>query len=192
MFFSILRIQERGVLDKIAERMLPAMPMCKQTTTFNSARLADVYSAFIILILGIVTAFTLGVSERIWHGRKRMQDKIIRGMKSHGLHLNHDNNRLHNSLNHRFDTRAPGNGQDFPRTNHVSNFHYYVRNERSTIDGNESNVHRDTFQRDNVDNNNKSNYNVGFGSFRKKLNRPTRVQFDKNDDKNKKPIPYQY
>ncbi|XP_014600681.1 PREDICTED: uncharacterized protein LOC106785053 [Polistes canadensis] len=80
---SILRIQEHGVLRRIAERMLPEMPTCKAPTTFNSARLADVYSAFLILIVGLITAVSIGIFERIWNKRKQMQESIVRGFRHH-------------------------------------------------------------------------------------------------------------
>ncbi|XP_066580884.1 uncharacterized protein [Prorops nasuta] len=86
---SILRIQERGLLNRIAERMMPDMPKCKALTTFHSARLADVYSAFIILLFGIVVAASLGIFERVWSKRKLMQQTIVRGIRNHHLHLPH-------------------------------------------------------------------------------------------------------
>lgn len=42
-------MRERGVITRIGERMLPDMPKCHEHTTFHTARIADVYSAFIIL-----------------------------------------------------------------------------------------------------------------------------------------------
>ncbi|XP_031846029.1 glutamate receptor 1 isoform X2 [Nomia melanderi] len=82
---NILRIRERGVLDRITERMLPEMPQCKSPTTFHSARLADVYSAFFILIAGGVTAVSIWIAERIWNKRRQMKDTIIRGMRQRHL-----------------------------------------------------------------------------------------------------------
>lgn len=76
--FSILRIQEHGVLDRVTERMLPEMPRCMALTTFHSARLADVYSAFFILIAGLITATSIGILERIWKNRKRIQKSLSR------------------------------------------------------------------------------------------------------------------
>ncbi|XP_043272171.1 glutamate receptor 1-like isoform X2 [Venturia canescens] len=77
---SILRMKERGVIDRIRERMLPDMPQCQALTTFHSARIADVYSAFIILVIGIVTSFCLGVFERIWDQRRRVRTRLSRGL----------------------------------------------------------------------------------------------------------------
>lgn len=82
---NILRIRERGVLNRITEQMLPEMPQCKSPTTFHSARLADVYSAFFILIAGGLTAVSIGIAERIWNKRRQMKDTIVRGMRHRHL-----------------------------------------------------------------------------------------------------------
>ncbi|XP_057337583.1 glutamate receptor 1-like [Microplitis mediator] len=74
---SILRMRERGVIDRIGDRMLPNMPKCRDPTTFHSARIADVYSAFIILAIGIVTAVCIGLAERMWSKRKKFKNKLI-------------------------------------------------------------------------------------------------------------------
>ncbi|XP_047357286.1 uncharacterized protein LOC124952037 isoform X1 [Vespa velutina] len=103
---SILRIQEHGVLRRIAEKMLPEMPRCKAPTTFNSARFADVYSAFLILIVGLITAVSIGIFERIWNKRKQMQDSIVRGFREHHFiphmpHIHfHYHHRHHQQLDH--------------------------------------------------------------------------------------------
>ncbi|XP_035732103.1 uncharacterized protein LOC118446041 isoform X2 [Vespa mandarinia] len=117
---SILRIQEHGVLRRIAEKMLPEMPRCKAPTTFNSARFADVYSAFLILIVGLITAVSIGIFERIWNKRKQMQDSIVRGFREHHFiphmpHIHfHYHHRHHQQLDHH---PLPHN------TNHHSNRH---------------------------------------------------------------------
>ncbi|XP_076629124.1 glutamate receptor ionotropic, delta-2 isoform X1 [Colletes latitarsis] len=82
---NILRIRERGVLNRITEQMLPEMPQCKSPTTFHSARLADVYSAFFILIAGGLTAISIWIAERIWNKRLQMKNSIVRGMRQRHL-----------------------------------------------------------------------------------------------------------
>ncbi|RLZ02168.1 Ionotropic receptor 102 [Cephus cinctus] len=74
---SILRMKERGVLERIGERMLPGMPQCEAPTTFHSARFADVYSAYVILVAGVVTAFGLGILERLWIKRRYVKKHIM-------------------------------------------------------------------------------------------------------------------
>ncbi|XP_034944276.1 uncharacterized protein [Chelonus insularis] len=74
---SILKMREHGVIDRIADRMLPDMPKCRDSTTFRSARIADVYSAFIILMIGVVTAISLGIVERIWNNRLNLKNKLF-------------------------------------------------------------------------------------------------------------------
>ena len=69
--------------------MLPEMPRCKSPTTFHSARLADVYSAFFILIAGSVSAVSIWVVERIWHKRRQMKETIVRGIRQHHLMPSH-------------------------------------------------------------------------------------------------------
>ncbi|KAL6268602.1 hypothetical protein P5V15_001734 [Pogonomyrmex californicus] len=93
---NILRIYERGVLDKIQERMLPTMPRCAASAAFHSARFADVYSAFFLLMAGIVIAISIGIIERIWNKRRQMRETIVRGIREHNLiphlhfHHHHD------------------------------------------------------------------------------------------------------
>ncbi|XP_053980714.1 uncharacterized protein LOC128877434 isoform X2 [Hylaeus volcanicus] len=82
---NILRIRERGVLNRITEQMLPEMPQCKSPTTFHSARLADVYSAFFILIAGGLTAISIWIAERIWNKRRQMKNTIVRGIRQSHL-----------------------------------------------------------------------------------------------------------
>lgn len=82
---SILRIYERGVLDKIQERMLPRMPRCAASADFHSARLADVYSAFFLLVAGMVIAISIGIFERIWNKRRQMRETVVRGIRKHNL-----------------------------------------------------------------------------------------------------------
>ncbi|RLU24881.1 hypothetical protein DMN91_002972 [Ooceraea biroi] len=82
---NILRIYERGVLHKIQERMLPKMPSCATPATFHSARLTDVYTAFFLLVAGMIIAISLGIAERIWNKRRQMQETIVRGIREHHL-----------------------------------------------------------------------------------------------------------
>ncbi|XP_023288062.1 uncharacterized protein LOC105697490 [Orussus abietinus] len=78
---SIMRIRERGVLDRILHRMMPSMPKCYTPTTFHSARLADVYSAIVILAIGVVMSFFIGIIERLWYKRRRLRERILRGVR---------------------------------------------------------------------------------------------------------------
>ena len=100
---SILRIYERGVLDKIQERMLPTMPRCAASADFHSARLADVYSAFFLLVAGMVIAISIGIFERIWNKRRQMQETVVRGIRKHNLishlHFHHHHDGGHNRSN---------------------------------------------------------------------------------------------
>ncbi|XP_020286535.1 glutamate receptor ionotropic, delta-2-like [Pseudomyrmex gracilis] len=82
---NILRSSEYGVLNKIQERMLPTMPRCASSAAFHSARLADVYSAFFLLVAGMITAISIGIVERIWNKRRQMRETIIRGICHHNL-----------------------------------------------------------------------------------------------------------
>ncbi|XP_069688691.1 probable glutamate receptor [Periplaneta americana] len=66
---SLLRMREAGVLGPIQERMLPPMPRCQAYSAFNSASLTDVYSAFLVLVVGLATAIFMGISEKIWKRR---------------------------------------------------------------------------------------------------------------------------
>lgn len=69
--------------------MLPEMPRCKSSTTFHSARLADVYSAFFILIAGGIVAIFIWIIERIWHKRRQMKETIVRRVRQRRLMPSH-------------------------------------------------------------------------------------------------------
>ncbi|XP_033225168.1 glutamate receptor 4-like [Belonocnema kinseyi] len=80
---SIFRIREHGVLDRIKEKMLPEMPKCQDTSNFNSASLVDVYSAFGLLLGGMVISLALCLFERIWTNRIFVQDHFFRSIRAH-------------------------------------------------------------------------------------------------------------
>ncbi|KAH0568533.1 hypothetical protein KQX54_021145 [Cotesia glomerata] len=95
---NILRMLERGVIDRIGDRMLPDMPKCRDPTTFHSARIADVYSAFIILAIGIMIAVCIGLVERIWSKRLKFKNKLrqiidiyLRKKQTSEVHINKNN-----------------------------------------------------------------------------------------------------
>ncbi|XP_024875132.1 glutamate receptor ionotropic, delta-2-like [Temnothorax curvispinosus] len=105
---NILRICERGVLDKIQERMLPTMPRCASSAAFNSARLADVYSAFFLLVAGMIIAISIGIFERIWNKRRQMRETVVRRIRKHNLipHL-HFHHHHHDGGRDRLNARRP-------------------------------------------------------------------------------------
>ncbi|XP_029160937.1 glutamate receptor ionotropic, delta-2-like [Nylanderia fulva] len=106
---NILRIYERGVLDKIQERMLPTMPRCAASAAFHSARLTDVYSAFFLLTAGMVIAISIGIVERIWNKRKQMQETIVRSLRDHHLipHINFHHQHHRDRPNDRLHFQSP-------------------------------------------------------------------------------------
>nr|XP_033329772.1 uncharacterized protein LOC117222261 [Megalopta genalis] len=127
---NILKIRERGVQNRITERMLPEMPQCKSSTTFHSARLADVYSAFFILIAGGLTAISIWIAERIWNKRQQMKDVIVRRMRqrhlmsslSHLPHLPHFHHlHLHSHRKRQNDLRL-SDGTQYGQTKAKENF----------------------------------------------------------------------
>lgn len=124
---SILRIQEHGVLRRIAERMLPEMPTCKAPTTFNSARFADVYSAFLILIVGLITAVSIGIFERIWNKRKQMQESIVRGFREHHFipHMPHIQFHYHHRHHQHLDQHPPPHNTNRHSDHHPSHRGYH-------------------------------------------------------------------
>ncbi|XP_076239157.1 glutamate receptor ionotropic, delta-2 [Calliopsis andreniformis] len=73
---NILKIRERGVLNRLTERMMPEMPQCG------------------------LTAISIWIVERIWNKRRQMKDTIVRGMRQRHLmrnfsHLPHLHLRTH-------------------------------------------------------------------------------------------------
>lgn len=87
--------------------MLPTMPRCASSAAFNSARLADVYSAFFLLVAGMVIAISIGIFERIWNNRKQMRETVMRGIRKHNpiphFHFHHH----HVDHHDRLDARQP-------------------------------------------------------------------------------------
>ncbi|XP_039305690.1 uncharacterized protein LOC120357893 [Solenopsis invicta] len=83
--------------------MLPTMPRCATSAAFHSARLADVYSAFFLLMAGMVTAISIGIFERIWNKRKQMGQTVVRGIRKHNpishFHFHHHHDGDHNRPN---------------------------------------------------------------------------------------------
>ncbi|XP_068082281.1 glutamate receptor ionotropic, kainate glr-3 [Anabrus simplex] len=75
---SLMRMREAGVLDRLRELMLPSMPRCQAYSTFNSARLSDVYSAFMVLGGGLVVGASLGITEALWRHRNQVTKLLTR------------------------------------------------------------------------------------------------------------------
>jgi len=77
------------------------MPWCATPVTFHSASLTDVYTAFFLLVAGMIIAISIGIAEKIWNKRKQMQETIVRGIREHHLiphihfHHHHDHHREH-------------------------------------------------------------------------------------------------
>ena len=63
--------------------MLPEMPKCQDTSNFNSASLVDVYSAFVVLLAGMVISLAICLLERIWIKRTLVQEQFLRGIRVH-------------------------------------------------------------------------------------------------------------
>ncbi|CAG2066449.1 unnamed protein product [Timema podura] len=63
---SLLRMRESGALSLVQNQMLAPMPYCQVYSTFNSARLSDVYSAFLLLGIGLLVGLVGGVAEATW------------------------------------------------------------------------------------------------------------------------------
>ncbi|XP_049948264.1 glutamate receptor ionotropic, delta-1-like [Schistocerca serialis cubense] len=70
---SLLRMREAGALARAREALLPPLPRCHDESAFNSARLADVYSAFLLLGLGLMGAAALAVAEFVWKRRRLLR-----------------------------------------------------------------------------------------------------------------------
>ncbi|XP_047106031.1 glutamate receptor ionotropic, delta-1-like [Schistocerca piceifrons] len=70
---SLLRMREAGALARAREALLPPLPRCHDESAFNSARLADVYSAFLLLGSGLMGAAALAVAEFVWKRRRLLR-----------------------------------------------------------------------------------------------------------------------
>jgi len=79
------------------------MPWCATPATFHSASLTDVYTAFFLLVAGMIIAISIGIAEKIWNKRKQMQETIMRGIREHHLiphiHFHHHHNHHHERHN---------------------------------------------------------------------------------------------
>ncbi|KAJ8894218.1 hypothetical protein PR048_006830 [Dryococelus australis] len=67
---SLLRMREVGALRRLQESAAAAMPLCSASSSFNSAQLSDVYSAFLLLSGGLVLGLGLAVVEALWNRRQ--------------------------------------------------------------------------------------------------------------------------
>jgi len=90
------------------------MPRCAASAAFHSARLADVYSAFFLLVAGMLTAISIGIVERIWNKRRQMQETIVRSIRQHHLiphiHFHHHHHRDRANDHPRQNAAPPAGG----------------------------------------------------------------------------------
>lgn len=72
-------MMESGILQRLRKDILPPMPRCVERSTFNSAQLTDVYSAFTVLGSGWVASVIILIFEILWAKRKRIRKKRLSG-----------------------------------------------------------------------------------------------------------------
>ncbi|XP_049868133.1 glutamate receptor U1-like [Pectinophora gossypiella] len=60
---GLLQLRSGGALERLESALVPAMPQCAPPPGFASARAADVRSALILLLVGLVTALMLGEDD---------------------------------------------------------------------------------------------------------------------------------
>ncbi|XP_038214587.1 probable glutamate receptor [Zerene cesonia] len=68
---SLLQLRSSGTLSKLAATLVPAMPQCAPPSGFASARAADVRTAFLVIVTGLIAAFFVGIGEYCWKNRKQ-------------------------------------------------------------------------------------------------------------------------
>ncbi|CAG4985926.1 unnamed protein product [Colias eurytheme] len=68
---SLLQLRSSGTLSKLAATLVPAMPECAPPSGFASARAADVRTAFLVIITGLIAALLVGIGEYCWKNRKQ-------------------------------------------------------------------------------------------------------------------------
>lgn len=66
---------ETGLLRRFQRLILLSMPRCIDRATFNSARLADVYSAFFVLIGSWIASIVILLIEILWWKKKKIKTK---------------------------------------------------------------------------------------------------------------------
>ncbi|KAL0274792.1 UNVERIFIED_CONTAM: hypothetical protein PYX00_002832 [Menopon gallinae] len=93
--FRILRMAESGLLHRFQKQIFPPMPKCVERNTFNSARLADVYSAFTIIVIGWILAWMVLFGEILWHKKKTGHGHA---KKEHSHHFHFKDNPIVKSI----------------------------------------------------------------------------------------------
>ncbi|KAL4715512.1 hypothetical protein ACJJTC_009138 [Scirpophaga incertulas] len=71
---SLLQLRNTGCMDRLQAALVPAMPECVPPPGFASARAADVRSALILIIVGLIAASFIGIAEYCWKNRKELQN----------------------------------------------------------------------------------------------------------------------
>ncbi|XP_076272969.1 glutamate receptor ionotropic, delta-1-like isoform X2 [Rhynchophorus ferrugineus] len=75
----LIKMLESGVHDYITTLVAPSLPICSQQKTFRSARINDLFTCFILLGTGILTAFAVVMLEHVWKRRGRALKRRRRG-----------------------------------------------------------------------------------------------------------------
>lgn len=57
---------EYGILARIEDNMLSSMPGCQEDLRFKSAKLEDVYSAFVLLSIFMIVSLAILLFECFW------------------------------------------------------------------------------------------------------------------------------
>ncbi|XP_072401194.1 glutamate receptor ionotropic, delta-1-like [Diabrotica undecimpunctata] len=73
---SVSRMYETGIYDYIISMIYPELMKCEKPKTFQSARLADLSTAFFILLFGCAASFTIMILECCWKKRHRIYKNI--------------------------------------------------------------------------------------------------------------------
>ncbi|KAG5863801.1 hypothetical protein JTB14_002507 [Gonioctena quinquepunctata] len=69
---SIIKMYETGVYKYIYSLIHPNLMDCKKPKTYQSARMADLSTAFSILLLGMMVEVVFLVRECLWERKRRI------------------------------------------------------------------------------------------------------------------------
>ncbi|CAH1100426.1 unnamed protein product [Psylliodes chrysocephalus] len=94
---------ETGVYKHIYSIIYPDLPQCSKTKTFQSARLADLSTAFFIVIFGWVASLGIMISECIWKKRSKIYHNLKKRIANNFDDVNINSNlQCSNNLNNHF------------------------------------------------------------------------------------------
>ncbi|XP_072938862.1 uncharacterized protein [Epargyreus clarus] len=78
ILISLLQLRSSGILGRLEAALVPSMPQCAPPSGFASARAADVRTALLLLLAGLLAALFIGVVEYCWKNRLQLRRTLVK------------------------------------------------------------------------------------------------------------------